>query len=101
MPGALDPAIIIPQVCGGVQYLCTGANQQFANYTACATFMQSIPLGTSASLDQSNVLCRRLHLNLAAIDPNLHCPHVGPSGGGKCTNKGVESQFLVKEFLNC
>lgn len=25
------------------------------------------------------------HARYIDVDPNTHCPHIGPSGGGKCT----------------
>ena len=34
------------------------------------------------------MICRVIHLRLAAIDPERHCKHVGESGGGKCVNVG-------------
>ncbi|RVD85083.1 uncharacterized protein DFL_003414 [Arthrobotrys flagrans] len=40
--------------------------------------------GTFDKLWADTVTCRIVHLMLAEVDPDDHCPHVGPSGGGKC-----------------
>jgi len=75
----------------GVQDVCTGVNQQFATDADCITFMNSIPHeveGFGFGLGNS-LGCRDWHLGLARFNPSIHCPHVGISGGGKCTNEPV------------
>lgn len=32
------------------------------------------------------MVCRIIHVRLVGVNPGLHCPHVGPSGGGKCVD---------------
>lgn len=32
------------------------------------------------------VACRVIHSILTRVDPDTHCPHIGPSGGGKVFN---------------
>ncbi|CAF1134445.1 unnamed protein product [Didymodactylos carnosus] len=60
-----------------------------------------IPYGTSDREDQSNVVCRQLHLQLAFVDPNVHCKHVGRSGGGACTDKTAQSYYKRPDVLKC
>lgn len=33
-----------------------------------------------------NVICQTLHVVLAKLRPDVHCEHVGPSGGWKCVD---------------
>ncbi|KAK6515826.1 hypothetical protein TWF281_004418 [Arthrobotrys megalospora] len=42
--------------------------------------------GTFDKLWADTVTCRIVHLMLAAVDPDDHCLHVGPTGGGKCVD---------------
>jgi hypothetical protein len=71
----------------GIQDACTGANQQYASVAECESFLSSL-----APEDPNNPLfgygnsigCRDWHLGLARVDPQTHCPHVGPTGGGRC-----------------
>ena len=33
---------------------------------------------------QNTLLCRMVHQNMVPLRPAVHCPHIGPSGGGYC-----------------
>lgn len=52
----------------------------------CVGFMQSIPFGTWDRGHSNSVVCRQLHSLLTPVDPEMHCPHTSPSGGGKCVD---------------
>jgi len=71
---------------GGIQAACTGSNQVYSSVAACESFLSSIPLeNPNAPFGYGNSIgCRDWHLGLARIDPLVHCPHAGPTGGGRC-----------------
>ncbi len=52
----------------------------------CVAFMQSIPFGTWDRGHSNSVVCRQLHSLLTPVDPEMHCPHTSPGGGGKCVD---------------
>lgn len=52
----------------------------------CVAFMQSIPFGTWDRGHSNTVVCRQLHSLLTPVDPDMHCPHTSPGGGGKCVD---------------
>ena len=81
----------ITKLCAGIQALCVGGNQQYADQEECAKFMHSIPYGGNGQSDQNTRSCRVIHLALAKANPKTHCPHVGPTGGGKCIYHSEES----------
>jgi hypothetical protein len=56
--------------------------------------MNSIDFGTTDRYWANSVQCRSIHLSLAAIRPAYHCPHVGPSGGGKCIDKKYNDLYI-------
>jgi hypothetical protein len=60
-------------------------------------FMNVYPTGTMDNLwfNGNSVACRYYHLILALIVPEMHCPHVGKTGGGKCINHDYQSYFFV------
>lgn len=62
-------------------------------YENCVNFMQSIPYGTWDRANSNSVTCRQLHTLLTAIDPEMHCPHASPSGGGKCIDHTYASYY--------
>lgn len=36
---------------------------------------------------EDNLVCRHLHVPMLPLRPNVHCPHIGPSGGGMCIDR--------------
>lgn len=59
----------------------------------CVAFMSSIPFGTWDRGHSNSVVCRQLHSLLTPVDPDMHCPHTSPSGGGKCVDVGYEDYY--------
>ena len=33
---------------------------------------------------RNTLLCRMVHQNMVPFRPSVHCPHIGPTGGGYC-----------------
>jgi len=58
-----------------------------------------IEFGTWSDAWSDTVVCRSLHIILAQVRPWYHCPHAGPSGGGKCIfhpyNEWLETEFVT------
>ncbi|UJR18049.1 hypothetical protein I4U23_004950 [Adineta vaga] len=97
---------VISSLCQGVQTICPvgSSNEQYASVSECISFLSEpqTPFGTYDRGDQNNVICRTIHLSLASIAPDIHCPHVGKTGGGACTNKTPESYFEgTSDFVSC
>jgi hypothetical protein len=40
-----------------------------------------------------------VHIILALVDPVIHCPHVGPTGGMKCVNEPYNEGYFDDEEL--
>lgn len=40
--------------------------------------------GTAKDVDGDTIGCRAYHAGAAVADPDTHCPHAGPGGGGIC-----------------
>ena len=82
---------------------CNGTNQQYASTAECNAFLTngSIPLGTPYQLGMDTVACRSLHQAMLPYRPDVHCPHVGPTGGGYCTNDRDYTTYLnTNHFTN-
>lgn len=67
---------------------CAGTpNQQYASFGACMQYIVSLNIFNPGLRMAGNTsYCRLVHALLVRYDPKLHCPHIGPTGGGKCTN---------------
>lgn len=70
----------------GIQDSCVGVNQQYASVAACVAYMQALPYQVISPNEATgnSTSCRSWHLGMARRAPELHCMHVGPTGGGKC-----------------
>lgn len=88
------------QICIAINTYCTGENQQYANDEDCVEFMKSIPFGTWDYADQNNFVCRNLHMRLVLHKPDVHCSHVGKTGGMKCVDKDY-SDLINQDFVMC
>jgi hypothetical protein len=62
-------------------------------YLNCMTFMHSIPFGSYTRANSNTFTCRSLHALLTPLRPDVHCAHVGFTGGGKCVDFPYESYY--------
>ena len=109
----------IQTLCERAQQLCTGSNTQYSSAACCVKELSRKPFGEWDELWGDNVLCRTLHVLLARLRPDVsvhcpehtplrdpliplrqvHCSHVGPSGGGKCIDVDYNSVYLDDQAL--
>lgn len=92
--------------CGTVQQQCTGENQQYDSFESCLEFVSGLNYGGFYWYDQGGISCRVLHLALQQMSPYAaatHCPHSGPTGGGKCIYHGADYYYSDKvlNFHTC
>lgn len=43
--------------------------------------------------------CRHFHARYVDISPSVHCPHIGPTGGGKCTEDLPYSMSKIAHLM--
>ncbi len=84
----------IQVICYVAKNFCTGKNLQYNSDAECVSYLTVVPAGTFDRANSNTTACRLLHSHLAAIDPDGHCTHIGPSGGGKCID------FPYKDFYS-
>ncbi|KAJ7065670.1 hypothetical protein C8F01DRAFT_967399, partial [Mycena amicta] len=85
---------VIDGVCGAQAETCVGANQVYATVDDCVATLTAKAFGRFDETWGDNVVCRAVHVILTAIRPEVHCPHVGPTGGGKC----IQTHYNVNYF---
>lgn len=95
-------------ICKTAQEHCTGANQQYANVNECLQFLtEKTRFGKAYELGQNTLLCRSVHEQMVPLRPEFHCPHIGPTGGGMCTDDlsygsvVQQKHFTNAAFVNC
>jgi len=87
-------------VCGVHQTYCNGTNQQYSNYTQCMQVLtEGVRFGQSFELGRDTLLCRMVHMNMVSLRPSVHCPHIGPSGGGMCADDMTYAQKVLQPYF--
>jgi len=71
---------------------------QYANWDACMSFLNTIPLGEPDVFTANNTMCRHQHSTLVQLRPEIHCAHIGPSGGAFCVDKKSTTYFTEPFF---
>jgi hypothetical protein len=92
--GALVYQKFIPLfLCPLIVQRCTGANQVYSDIVSCTLALDLKPFGSFDEAWGDTVACRVIHLILTQVRPDIHCPHVGPDGGGKCSAIGYSTDY--------
>ncbi|KAK3991122.1 hypothetical protein QBC44DRAFT_58019 [Cladorrhinum sp. PSN332] len=89
----------IQQICAVTQMRCTGHNTQWSSIGECVTVLSRKRYGSYDEAWGDHVVCRTIHLVLTQVRPDVHCPHVGPTGGGKCVNVAYPENYFSDETL--
>ncbi|KAK0221540.1 hypothetical protein IW262DRAFT_912188 [Armillaria fumosa] len=86
-------------ICTEAQTNCLGENQQYESYEQCVQFLtKEVPFGESWSGGENTGFCRYIHKNMVKYRPEVHCPHVGPSGGDYCIPRNYTDIVLNPPF---
>lgn len=101
--GAVNPATCA-SYCTTIMSGCTADNAQYATQEACEAECAAFEQGDPGAMSGNSVECRAYHAGVAATptDPNVHCVHAGPLGGGAvaligCGDNRCESFCQVAE----
>lgn len=87
-------------ICDTHEKYCTGSIQQYANRTACVGFLtNNIRFGAPYELGRNTLQCRDLHQFMLPFRPSVHCPHIGPTGGGMCVDDVTYSQKVLQPWF--
>lgn len=93
------------EICTTAETYCTGDNAQYSNATSCYEYLtQEVRFGEAYELGRNTLLCRMVHQNMVPYRPSVHCPHIGPTGGGMCDDSTdyvgtVENNFFDIPFV--
>ncbi|KAF8918686.1 hypothetical protein CPB85DRAFT_1430381 [Mucidula mucida] len=86
-------------ICNVSAEYCTGDNQQYSSHDACMQFMlEDVPFGEIWEAGQNTSVCRYIHKNMVKFRPEVHCAHIGPSGGDMCVPRDYEQVATAFPF---
>ncbi|KAJ7061662.1 hypothetical protein C8F01DRAFT_1210252 [Mycena amicta] len=92
-------AATIASICGLQTQTCVGTNQVYNGMQDCVEQLGKKPFGRYDEAWGDNVVCRSVHVLLTRIRPEVHCMHVGPTGGGKCINVHYNDAYFDDKAL--
>ncbi|EPS27054.1 hypothetical protein POX_g08647 [Penicillium oxalicum] len=93
--------LLAKTICATHEASCTGANQQYNSTEACYKYLtESVRFGKSYELGRNTLLCREVHEHMVPYRPDVHCSHIGPSGGSYCVDDTSYSQTVLAKYFN-
>ncbi|KAJ5280063.1 hypothetical protein N7478_005435 [Penicillium angulare] len=93
--------VLAKTICNTHEQYCTGSNKQYADTGTCYDHLtQSIRFGKSYELGRNTLLCREVHEHMVQYRPDVHCPHIGPSGGGYCVDDMNYTQTVLQRYFS-
>lgn len=79
--------LIAAGICNTHQTYCNGSNIQYESRDACMGLLTNqTRFGQPYELGANTLVCRMVHENMIPYRPDVHCPHIGPTGGGMCAD---------------
>ena len=88
----------IHDTCSRHERFCLDEHKQYADFDACVAFLTNKTFGQPDVFTADNVICRNQHATLISLRPEVHCMHVGPTGGGFCQDWSLPSFFQTPKF---
>jgi len=93
-------AKLAQSICNTAQTYCNGTNQQYESEETCYEFLnEQVPFGQAYEMGMNTVLCRMVHQNMVPLRPDVHCSHIGPTGGAYCVNDRTYSGTVLQPFF--
>ncbi|KAF4172205.1 hypothetical protein CNMCM8694_006434 [Aspergillus lentulus] len=79
---------------------CKGENQQYESRDACMDFLTNkTRFGQAYELGRDTLLCREVHELMVKYRPDIHCPHIGPTGGDYCVDDLSYEQVVLEKYF--
>ena len=92
--------LIADGICGNHDRYCNGTNTQYEDLNACMTYLtKQTRFGQAYELGADTLVCRMVHENMIPYRPDIHCPHIGPSGGGMCVDDYTYGLKVLEPFF--
>ena len=60
---------------------------------------KEVRFGAAYELGRNTLLCRMVHQNMVPFRPGVHCPHVGPTGGGYCDDGMTYTDVVDEDYF--
>lgn len=88
----------IESICKIHQNYCNGTNQQYESFDECQTFLSGIRLGKGYEGGRNTIFCRNIHQVMLPFRPDVHCPHIGKTGGDMCLDNDTTYFDPIEDY---
>lgn len=93
--------ILATTICETHDQYCLGPNQQYTDKASCYDFLtKKARFGKAYELGRNTLLCREVHEHMIPYRPEVHCAHIGPTGGGYCVDDMSYTQTVLQRYFN-
>ncbi|KAL4981472.1 hypothetical protein BDW68DRAFT_85638 [Aspergillus falconensis] len=87
-------------ICETHDQYCVDDNKQYDSNEECVSFLtERIRFGKAYELGRNTLLCREVHEHMVQYRPTLHCPHIGPEGGGYCVDDKEYAEVVTERYF--
>ncbi|PYI07349.1 hypothetical protein BO78DRAFT_91510 [Aspergillus sclerotiicarbonarius CBS 121057] len=87
-------------ICQTHEKYCVGKNRQYTSEDACYVFLtQQIRFGQPYEMGRNTLLCREVHDNMVRYNPDVHCAHIGPTGGDYCVDDQTYEGVVLERYF--
>lgn len=91
---------LVASICDTHTTHCTGFNSQYPSQDACTSFLLGeVRLGQSWEFGMNTVMCRGLHHVMLKFRPDVHCSHIGKTGGGMCEDDQTYAGKVTESYF--
>ncbi|KAL8726172.1 MAG: hypothetical protein Q9166_006889 [cf. Caloplaca sp. 2 TL-2023] len=91
---------IAKSICTTATKNCRGANAQYQSNEECFGFLtKQVRFGQAYELGRNTLLCRMVHQNMVPFRPDVHCSHIGKTGGGHCDDNKSYLQTVGENYF--
>ncbi|KAF2729311.1 hypothetical protein EJ04DRAFT_447514 [Polyplosphaeria fusca] len=97
---------VATSICNSHARFCNGTNVQYSSSDECYDFLTTkIRVGQGFELGMDTLMCRSVHEIMLKYRPDVHCSHIGKSGGGMCVDdvdyvtKASEQYFVNAPWI--
>lgn len=92
-------SILAKSICASSSKYCKGENQQYEDGDACYEFLtKKTRFGQPHELGRNTLLCRSVHEHMVQYRPEVHCSHIGPTGGEYCVDDMTYGETVLEKY---
>lgn len=93
--------VVAQTICKTHEENCHGENQQYESTDQCLDFLlNQTRFGKPFELGRDTLLCREVHELMIKYRPEIHCSHIGPTGGDYCVDDRPYMKVVTEQYFS-